>query len=41
LWREFYTISQRSHKASLFYDETSSIEKFHITSRMDADAARV
>ena len=40
-WKEFYTISQRSHRATLFLDTTESLSNLHITSELDPDSARV
>lgn len=41
VWKEFYTISQRSHMASVFLDKTDSLKTIHITSEFDKDAHRV
>lgn len=40
-WKDFYTISQRSHNATLFLDETETLKKIHITSEYHADAAKM
>lgn len=40
-WKEFYTISQRSYRATLFLDATNSLSELHITSELDPDSARI
>ena len=40
-WKEFYTISQRSHLGTLFLDETDSLKKIHIYSELDPDGHRI
>ena len=40
-WKEFYTISQRSHYATLFLDKTNSLKDIHITSQYDKDGSRI
>lgn len=40
-WKEFYTISQRSHNATIFFDANDSLKNIHITSSYHKDAARV
>ena len=41
IWKEFYTISQRSHMASIFLDKTDSLKTIHIVSGIDSDAHRI
>lgn len=41
VWKEFYTISQRSYYATLFFDKTDSLKDIRITSQFDKDAFRV
>lgn len=37
IWKDFYTISQRSHLGTIFFDKTDSLKKVHILSELDPE----